>query len=145
MSKANADASDDHHFSSTISPKHIDQDFHGSSLHPKANKNVKGSNSLPRGTSAPPMTPDQSEPSWEEQMEPRLEFFYTHLNPPKLQDVSRVLNYFRNNENGLNLSLFKAYGIDLRASREDIVKEKQRRELVNGSDRQGTRMPSPCL
>jgi hypothetical protein len=135
MSKANADASDDHHFSSTYSPKHIDQDFQGSSLHPKANKNVKGSNNLPRGTSAPPMTaPDQSEPSWEEQMEPRLEFFYTHLNPSKLQDVSRVLNYFRNNENGLNLSLFKAYGIDLRASRENIVKEKQRRELAAAAE-----------
>lgn len=93
----------------------------------------------PSGASAPPFRPGRSAPpmsapskssinSWAAQKQPLLHFFYLQLNPSKVRDVSRVLETFSNDEDGLNSSLRKIYGIDLSASQEDIIKEKKLRD-----------------
>lgn len=80
---------------------------------------------LARGGSAPPMreSPEKSINSWEAEKEPLLTFFYLQLNPSKVRDVSQVLRTFRNDNEGLNASLRKTYGIDLAASQEEIQQQ----------------------
>jgi len=65
-------------------------------------------------------SPQESMNSWEAENEPLLAFFYSQLNPSKVRDVSQVLRIFRDNNEGLNVSLRKTYGIDLTASPEEI-------------------------
>jgi len=85
---------------------------------------------LSRGTSAPPMqeSPEKVMDPWQDEMQHLLKFFYLQLNPSKVYDVPRVLKAYSHDAAGLNASLRKAYGIDLSASRQDIVKEKLERE-----------------
>ena len=68
-----------------------------------------------------------------EELQSKLEFFYTQLNPCKVSDVARVLALFEGDEVGLNACLRKQYNVDLSASRLDIIEEKYRIASV-GSD-----------
>jgi len=85
--------------------------------------------SPPRGGSASPLqkSPRESMNSWEAENEPPLTFFYSQLNPSKVRDVSKVLQIFRNDIEGLNVSLRKMYGIDLTASQEEIRQQAETR------------------
>jgi hypothetical protein len=74
-----------------------------------------------RGSASPLReSPQESMNSWEAENEPLLAFFYSQLNPSKVRDVSQLLRIFRGDNEGLNVSLRKTYGIDLTASPEEI-------------------------
>ena len=78
--------------------------------------------------------------SWEAENEPPLTFFYSQLNPSKVRDVSKVLQIFRNDIEGLNVSLRKMYGIDLTASQEEIRQQAETRVSLLLQD-----SPGPCM
>jgi len=73
-------------------------------------------------------SPEKVMDPWQDGIQQLLKFFYLQLNPSKVYDVPRVLKTYSHDTAGLNASLRKAYGIDLSASRQDIVKEKLERE-----------------
>jgi hypothetical protein len=81
-------------------------------------------------------SPQESMNSWEAENEPLLAFFYSQLNPSKVRDVSQVLRIFRDNNEGLNVSLRKTYGIDLTASPEEIRQQAGTRAQDS---------PGPCM
>ena len=81
-------------------------------------------------------SPQESMNSWEAENEPLLAFFYSQLNPSKVRDVSQVLRIFRDDNEGLNVSLRKTYGIDLTASPEEIRQQAGTRAQDS---------PGPCM
>ncbi len=87
-----------------------------------------------------PLQKSPRESSWEAENEPPLTFFYSQLNPPKVRDVSKVLQIFRNDIEGLNVSLRKMYGIDLTASQEEIRQQAETRMSLLLQD-----SPGPCM
>jgi hypothetical protein len=88
---------------------------------PKLSQTMPSLVSPARGSASPLReSPQESINSWEAENEPLLAFFYSQLNPSKVRDVSQVLRIFRDDNEGLNVSLRKTYGIDLTASPEEI-------------------------